>query len=123
MSINMDWRNTPYYKSLNDEERAKTRGAFETVGFAMLGCGIGPELTEKNFYEFWARCQIMSGVIEFKQTRELYAELTREKLRGYIGLRINMSTTPRGKWIKQLLDGVIMTAQYHDRQKEQSDAA
>ena len=120
MALNMDWRNTPAYGEFLEEEAELNRNDFETIGFAMLATGMGPELKEKDVYEFWARCQVVAGLSEFSHTRDAYAAITREQIRGYINFRINASRDTRASWIKRQMDGAIQTAQYHDRQQKGS---
>lgn len=116
--LTMDWSKTPYYLELGPKAE-DSRNSFETIGFAMLAAGMGPELREQDVFELWARCQVLSGLAEVTATRTVYTQLTPQLLRGYIGFRINASREARTGWFKRQMDGAIQTARWHDSRRAQ----
>ena len=123
MALHMNWTNTPRYQHLTKMQDSEAhRDEFETIGFALLGTDMGPELREQDVYEFWARCQVMSGIAEFSHTQDAFRAITRETIRGMVGFRINAGRSSRASWIKRQMDGAIMTAQYLDRQSARQEA-
>lgn len=80
-----------------DEERI-VRGPTQDLIFAMMGCGIGPELTEQVAPELWGRVQLMHKLVN------CYERITPELIQSHVGLRVNVNYEAWSKWSKRIVN-------------------
>jgi hypothetical protein len=88
----------------------------QNIIFTTMAVGIG-QITEANYVEFAVRANMLGG---FNVHDDANRNMTPETVMKYVGLRTNVSNETRASWMKRIFEAQMMTANYNERQRLQS---
>jgi hypothetical protein len=106
MALNFDLTKVKNREFLDNKENAST---IDMLIYCTMFVGMG-EITEKNFVEFFTRVHLLEKVNgtflkQFDGDKLNPHEITLDDVRNMIGLKTNVSTETRAKFMKRNLDG------------------
>lgn len=97
MSLNWDSTRCSNPNPVNDNES----GERECLIWGSIATDMG-EITEKNVNEWFFRFKFLESVGKSITTQPM----TRSVIERWIGLRMNVVTLPRKKWMKRVMDQI-----------------
>lgn len=105
MSLNYELGGIDNWEELRDT--AKTRD----MVFSTISAGMG-DITEKNYIEFYLRVAAVDAMSPWPSNPD---PITLQDVKRHIGLRTNVTTESRSKWIKRIMDNDIREIEYRLR--------